>query len=143
MAYRTTDAAVKGIIEVDSSISTTPFIEVANELVTEICVDDLSEDEEAYTATRLELIERWLAAHFYAIRDLRVASEGAGGVSQSFQYQVGLNLNVTIYGQQVLMLDTKGGFAALNQQAKDGDRKSVGITWLGKEDTTDTEDEVE
>lgn len=77
MAIRTTDAAVRAIIETQASIDTAPFIEVASALVDEI------EPDSSYNATRLELIERWLAAHFYAIRDNRVASEGAGSVTRS------------------------------------------------------------
>jgi len=50
MAVRTTAEAVGGIIEVDATISLTPFIEVANALVTEHCSTD------DYDATRLELI---------------------------------------------------------------------------------------
>ena len=133
MAYRTTEAAVEKIVEVDSTIDVEPFIEVANELVTEVCADS------TYTAARLELIERWLSAHFYSIRDMKVATEAAGSVSQTFQYAVGLNLNVTVYGQQVLILDTDGSFAALQAQAKSGTMRTVGITWLGKTTTDDEE----
>jgi len=133
MAYRTTEEAVAKIVEVDSTIDVEPFIEVANELVTEVCADS------SYTAARLELIERWLAAHFYSVRDMKIATEAAGSVSQTHQYAVGLNLNVTVYGQQVLILDTDGSFAALQAQAKSGTMRTVGITWLGKTTTDDEE----
>ena len=86
---RTTKAYIATIIELDDSIvpndaAMEPFITVANELVTEVCTGDAGPTT-AYTASRLELIERWLAAHFYAIRDPRVSSEGAGGVSASYE----------------------------------------------------------
>ncbi len=132
---RTTEAAVQGIIEHDSSISLTPFIEIANDLVTSECLDS------GYSAARLELIERWLAAHFYAIRDNRVASEGAGSVTTSYQFRVGLNLNVTIYGQQVLLMDTDGNFAALQAQAEGKGPTRASIVWLGK--TTEEQEESE
>ena len=48
---RTTSALVGGIIELDSNITITPFIDVANELVTEFCSSD------DYTSTRLELVQ--------------------------------------------------------------------------------------
>lgn len=131
---RTTSSAVQGIIETESSISLTPFIEVANELVTELCTAS------GYTDTRLELIERWLAAHFYAIRDLRRANEKAGSVGESFQYKLGLNLAVTMYGQQVMLLDTAGNLAALNKQAESGGIRRVGVTWLGTEEDDEEDD---
>jgi hypothetical protein len=125
---RTTTDVVAQIIEVDSAIDVEPFIEIANELVTEACGDA------GYSDTRLELIERWLAAHFYAIRDNRVATEGAGTVNTTYQFRVGLNLNVTIYGQQALVLDTKGLLAALSKQAETGESKRPGLMWLGSDD---------
>jgi hypothetical protein len=70
---------------------------------------------------------------------MKIATEAAGSVSQTFQYAVGLNLNVTVYGQQVLILDTDGSFAALQAQAKSGTMRTVGITWLGKTTTDDEE----
>jgi hypothetical protein len=120
---------VAGIIEVDASIPLTPFIEVANQLVTDVC------GEFDYTSEKLELIERWLSAHFYAIRDPRIAREQAGPVSAQYQYKVDLNLAQTTYGQQAMLLDTEGGLAALNAQVTQGLRKfTVGASWLGTED---------
>jgi len=121
---RTTAAEVESIIEVDATISLTPFITIANELVTEYCAD------EDYTEARLALIETWLAAHFYAVRDLRVASESAG-VSVSYYGSVGQNLSGTMYGQQAMVLDTAGGLASLNKQVGTGKKSSVSCTWLG------------
>lgn len=120
---RTTSANVGEIIEVDETISLTPFITVANELVTELCIDS------GYTETRLELIERWLAAHFYAIRDPRATSESVGGVGVSYQMSNGLNLNSTSYGQQVQLLDTAGSLSALNGSL--GKRKTISIQYVG------------
>lgn len=134
---RTTSTAVGKIIEVDSNTWTdlTPFIDTANELVTEVCAGVLDENGEPYyTDTRLELIERWLAAHFYAIADPRAGQEKAGPVSIEYQYKVDLNLNVTTYGQQAMILDSKGGLARLNQQVADGRlRSGPSVTWLGTE----------
>lgn len=126
---RTTGALVSGIIEVDANISLDPFIEIANDLVTECCGDVV-----AYTAARLERIERWLAAHFYAVRDMRVESEKAGPVSEKKQSAVDLGFDTSHYGQTAMRLDTNGGLAALNQRAKKGVTDHVGITWLGTED---------
>ena len=127
---RTTDASVGGIIEVDSSISLTPFISIANELVTECC----GSVTPAYSTTRLELIERWLAAHFYTNRDGRAFREKAGSVSKEKQSKVDLGFDTSHYGQTAMRLDTLGGLASLNEQSKKGGNQPVSATWLGSED---------
>lgn len=122
---RTTDVAVEGIIETEVDIPLTPFIEVANALVTEKCL------ESSYSDERLELIERWLSAHFYAVRDLRRRSEGVDGVNESFAVgQLGKILESTMYGQMAMLLDTAGNLAALSKATEEG-KPTVGIFWLG------------
>jgi len=130
---RTTVDNVEAIIEIDSGISLTPFIEVANALVTEVCasVTDSSGDL-VYDATRLELIERWLTAHFYHIRDPRAESEKAGSVSTKYQSKVDLGFDVTHYGQMAMRIDTNSGLARLNESSKKGKSKTVSLSWLGK-----------
>lgn len=125
---RTTSTAVGLIIEVDSDISLDPFIEVANALVTENCSTD------DYDATRLELIERWLAAHCYTIRDMRAMAEGAKGISEKKQSKVDLGFDTSHYGQMAMRLDTVGGLAALNEKSKTGKHGLISASWLGTED---------
>ena len=127
MAVKTTITAVGLIIEIDSAIDLTSFIETANALVTECC----SEDD--YDDTRLELIERWVSAHLYTIRDARAESEKAGSVSEKKQSKVDLGFDTSHYGQTAMRLDTAGGLAALNTQMKKQGKRPVGITWLGTE----------
>jgi len=137
---RTTSALVGGIIEWDSDdskstyIDMAPFIAVANALVTECCSAD------DYTTTRLELIERWLSAHCYTIRDMRAESEKAGSVSEKFQSKVDLGFDTSHYGQMAMRLDTEGGLAALNERIKKGKKVTVSVSWLGTEDPTDTDE---
>jgi hypothetical protein len=132
---RTTDADVELVAEVDSTISLTPFITIANELVTELCTDS------GYNDTRLALIETWLAAHFYLIRDQAVASEKAGSVAVSYQYKIGLFLSQTKQGQTAMMLDTAGNLAALSKRMEDGEPAAIQFTWMGTDyDTEDVED---
>lgn len=133
---RTTDELVGGIIEVDSDIPLTPFILIANELVTECCTD-LETD---YADARLVLIETWLAAHFYTVRDMRAEAEKAGPVSEKFQSKVDLGFDSSHYGQTAMRLDNQGGLSALNEKIKKGISHDVGVTWLGTEDPTDVED---
>ena len=129
---RTTAVAVGKIIEVDAAISLDSFIEIANSLVTELC----SEDD--YDAARLEMIERYLSAHFYTNRDPRVTGESAG-VSASYQMATSLGFDSSMYGQTAMRLDTQGGLARLNEEIKLGKRKTVSVNWLGTERTTDEE----
>lgn len=124
---RTTADLVKGLIEVDSNIDLTPFIATANALVTEACVP------KGYDDTRLELIERFLAAHFYTLRDPRPTSETAGPVSASYQSRVGLYLSTSHYGQHAKLLDTKGGLATIEAAASKPTR-TVSATWVGKKE---------
>lgn len=128
---RTTEAAVQAIVETEDDISLTPFIEVANMLVTKKCLDS------DYDDAQLELIERWLSAHFYAVRDLRRSSEKAGSVGESFQYKVDLNLAVTVYGQQAMVIDTDGNLAKLNKETGNGGPMRASVTWVGTAPETD------
>jgi len=132
MAVRTTSEAIQKIMEVDTTVITDfdPFITTANELVTECCGDVSNYDD-----TRLELIERWLAAHFIAISDVRASMEKAGSVSASYDRRIGLGLDQTTYGQQAKLLDTNGGLASLDQKMKRGiGGLTPGITWVGLTD---------
>jgi len=130
---RTTDADVESVVEVDASLSLTPFISIANELVTELCTDS------GYTDARLVLVETWLAAHFYLIRDQAVAMEQAGSVQIQYQYKIGLNLAQTKHGQTAMILDTAGNLAALSKRVEDGEPAGISMTWMGED--YDTEDD--
>ena len=131
---RTTRANVEGIIEVDAGIVANdadmePFITIANELVTEVCTGEAGPST-AYSTARLELIERWLAAHFYTNRDPRTTSERAGSVGANFQSKVDLGFDTSHYGQTAIRLDTNGGLSQLNDRIKKGSSK-VGGFWAG------------
>ena len=91
-------------------------------------------DFDDYDVTRLELIERWLSAHVYTIRDMRASEERAGTVSERKQSMVGLGFDTSHYGQMAMRLDTKGGLAALNARIKKGTGQTVQISWLGDND---------
>lgn len=135
---RTTKTDVEGIVELDASVvpddaALLPFITIANELVTECCVT--GGPDTPYTDDRLELIERWLTAHFYTVRDPRTTNEKAGSVGATFQSKVDLGFDTSHYGQTAMRLDTNGGLAKLNSDMKKG-KPRVGVAWLG----TDYED---
>jgi hypothetical protein len=135
---RTTKADIEGIIELDLEVipddaAMLPYITIANELVTERCTGDAGPTTE-YTDSRLELIERWLAAHFYTMRDPRVTNEHAGPVSSSFQSHIGLGFDTSHYGQTAMRLDTNGGLSALNESIKKG-KPRISAAWMGTEAT--------
>lgn len=137
MSVRTTNAKVQKIIEVDTGIISSdedmePFIETASALVDSVCAVAKKADGSAYYAdSMLELIERWLAAHFYAVRDKRATAEKAGSVSVNYENKVDLYLANTSYGQQAMMLDTNGGLAALNRLPQQASRITAGIMYVG------------
>jgi hypothetical protein len=134
LAIRTSASAVEAIIEVDSSIPLDPFMETANLLVNRICVPAKNEDGTPYFTddAELEVIERWLSAHFYAVRDPRIQFEAVKSLMTRFESKVELNLNNTRYGQQALVLDTSGELAAYNRTLDKGPiKRRVGAHWLG------------
>ena len=135
MANRITEEEVGELVEVDENISATPFINAANQLVTELCTGSGYNDE------RLATIEAWLAAHFYLMREQVVASEKTGAAVSNYQYQIGLMLNQTKHGQMAMLLDTAGNLARHSKQMEEGQSPSVSIFWPGQDyDTEDDED---
>ncbi len=121
---RTTPELVRGVIDVDDAIDLSPFIFSANELVTEFCAVDVT-----YSPSRLELIERWLSAHFYATLDQQAESEGVGAVKSKYQGITAMELDGTRWGQQAMLLDTKRYLAHHSKLVAEGRIKiKVGIS---------------
>ena len=130
---RTTQTLVEGIIDNFEEFEMAPFIESANVLVTRVCsLKETTGGSLYYTDEDLELIERWLSAHFFAIRFPRSVSEQAGPVMERTQSKVDIGFDVTHYGQMALRLDTAGGLAALNEDAKKG-KGRIELYWAGTE----------
>jgi len=130
----TTASAVQTLLgeAYDFNYVVTSFITTANLIVTKHCTDD------DLTATELEAIERYFAAHLYCISHRRATQEKAGDVSENKQHVEGLGLDATEFGQQVKLLDWSGALAALDNSMKKGLRRSVSMSWAGKEnDNTD------
>ena len=111
---RVTATEVKQIIDTDLvDTIVDAFILGANYTVTEV----LGSDTDLADGHKKE-IERWLSAHLIAAtREQQIQKAGAGGANVTYQGQTGMGLNATIYGQQVLALDTTGKMsAALSKQ---------------------------
>ena len=85
-----------------------PFIETANILVSEVCLSS------GYSSAVLEIIERWLAAHFAVINLGQIRKETIGRSTEELATKIELNLAQTKYGQQALVLDYKGNLAKIN-----------------------------
>jgi hypothetical protein len=103
MALRTNDTEVKQIITTTSN--TTPFIEAASVLV------DVHLTGKGLSDATLKQIEKWWAAHLFAVSDPRVEKTKTGKAEDTFQGKTGMGLNATLYGQQVLLFDTTGTLA--------------------------------
>lgn len=127
---RTTPELVGTIITVSARDDVTACIATANVIVTKVCGGS------DYDSTQFELIERWLAAHFYAVWRPRTSMEQAGPVRQEFeQIKVDLGLDVTKYGQTAMRIDTDGSLAAMNNTQKKVLSYPGGIRsiWVGTE----------
>ena len=85
------------------------------------------------SSTELELIERWLAAHMYAMADPMYTSRTTGKASGAFQGQTQMGLDYSPYGQMAKRLDWSGCLEALDK------RKFVGAAWLGRNRVSQTD----
>lgn len=124
MPIRTTEELVAGLIEVDSGISLQPFMLAASLLVDHIPPSKLP----IIPVDTYEVIERWLTAHFYCMRQPRREIERAGDVMARYETKIDYFLKLSKYGQMALMLDTTGTLLGINS----GKRKP-GVTWLGED----------
>lgn len=131
MANVTADDVKELVDSIPSTVTNLdPFLEAAYLL----CTEELA--GEGLSDARLLQIELWLSAHFAAITYTRAANEKADVVGQSYMHKLGLNFNVTMYGQQALLLDTSGTLAALQDQAGKG-KKRVRVRWLANANVWD------
>lgn len=130
MAVRTSPALVKEIIEFDTDLSMQPFIIAASNMVDQLAAE--ADTEYTLAAATLELIERWLAAHFYAMRDQQYSSKSTGGAGGSFQGQTSMVLTATQYGQMAMLLDTTNWLSKRSREVLEG-RKRMIFTWVGNE----------
>lgn len=78
------------------------------------------------TSDELELMERWLAAHFYCVSDQTYASKSTDGASASFHGKTDMNFESTRYGQSALNVDYSGALTNISK------RQFARAVWLGK-----------
>lgn len=133
---RTTSLLVQALLRGDWDGRTPlgPYIDAATSIVDGVEGCAVTRDK-TLTAIQLELIERWLAAHAYAMLDQTYASKSTGGASASFHGQTGLSLDGTKYGQMAQSLDPSGCLTAI----AGANRKTARMTWLGKPPSQQTD----
>lgn len=125
---RTTEPQVRDLIDNSTTISLVPFIETASGLVTWLITKDT---DGVLTTELLELIERWLAAHFYETRDPQYSSKNTGRSGASFQGQTAMILMSSKWGQTACLLDVTGVLAQKSKDAETGTKRKARLTWLG------------
>lgn len=135
---RTTATLVKKIITVDPGDDLSEPISIANNLTTAVPAAVLKPDGTPYLdATTLEMVERYLAAHFYSVLKPRSQSEGVGTVQQTIESSVKVGLRVTRHGQQAILLDITGALAALDNTQETiktflpGSKLKPTVLWAG------------
>lgn len=105
MPIRTTPEKVKEILDTDL----TDDVVEAFILGASHTIDRVFSGNTTLSAEHLAEIERWLTAHLIAAtREQQIAKAGVGGASVTYQGVTGKGLESTMYGQQVLALDTTG-----------------------------------
>lgn len=125
MALRSTQERVREVIGTSTKIDVTPFLNIANRLVTYVVSLDSDGD---LTSELQEDVETYLAAHFYAIRDLQYSKKETGDANATFQGKTDMGLDSTLWGQMAKMIDVTGELARLGSRQK---IKGT-VTWLGK-----------
>lgn len=128
MAARTTISAVQGILGVNYN-GKTPlgrFIETATMMVDHVKTMAATK-EITLTDSELEIIERWLSAHYYCVNDPLYTSRSTGGSSGSFQRGTsGDGMAGTEYGRNAIDLDYSNSLRNLNKQQR------ARAYWVGK-----------
>lgn len=125
---RTTEILVKGVLLADYdtglSPSLVPFIDIASSIVDDVAACALDKGVTLSTA-KLELMERWLAAHFYVMTDQTYKSKKTGDAAATFQGETKMYLTSSKYGQSAIVMDPTGCLAA------QGNMRVATMAWLG------------
>ena len=132
MAIRTSSGAVKSVLMDDYGArrdgtlpDLTPYIETASSVTDDVVVYAAAKGI-TLNVIKLELIERWLGAHFYVMSDQPYLEKETMQARAKYQGTTGMMLKASKYGQTALLLDTSGTLATMEE------RKVAGAFWLGK-----------
>lgn len=124
MAVRTTEAAVRKLIDTDPNFDVGPFIDAATALTDYVVTQDTAS---VLTTALLLQIETYLAAHFYEHLDPQYTEKVTGDAEGKFQGEWGKNFESSKWGQTAMTLDVTGTLAALSKG-----RIAASVIWLGK-----------
>lgn len=122
--YRTTTEAVMAVLapgkeyDLQTNPSLVPFMDAAQALCNQVARLAVHRRAGGYQSSELEVIERYLSAHFYLTSDKAYANKGDGGASASFMQQTGKRLDQTPHGQTALNLDYLGILNGINSNAR-------------------------
>ena len=126
---RTVANAVENILgdhyNSDGNPSLGPFIEAATDVVTRVSTCATTRGV-TLSSTTLELVERWLAAHFYLLSDPVAQEKVTGDAEVVFQGETGKGLEATHYGKNAMVIDHSGCLASMSQG------RVASVMWLGK-----------
>lgn len=135
----TTSELVQGILlsdygETESGElpSLTPFIDTAAVFMARVSTC-ASLKGTPLTVTEKEILERWLAAHFYAMSDQTYESRRTADSAGKFHGKTGMGLEASKYGQQAMSIDPSGCVASISK------RREARLVWLGKNPTDQTD----
>ena len=109
---RTTEEEVKEILDPKLNVddlNITTFITTANNLINQKLEGNLED-------VILHEIEKWLSAHFVTISVRQPQRYSLGDEDISYDNELGLGLDNTMYGQQAKLLDTTGALSSLGQK---------------------------
>lgn len=126
---RTGEDDVREIINNGADIGVQVCIETASALVDLVESNDSSNTLNAKT---LRLIETWLAAHFYGIRDPQYQEKRTEKAEAVYQGRTDLGFDSNYWGQTAMRLDVTGYLSRINDEAKKGGKRQPVISWLGK-----------
>jgi hypothetical protein len=108
---RTNATDVKVLIETSlSDADVDNFIADANALLTSSGI----EDAECHDSASLTVLEKYLAAHFVALRERQLKSEKMGDATDQYGGNFDMGLDFTQYGQQAIMFDCSGILQSLD-----------------------------
>jgi len=111
---RTNDTDVKKIISLNTITDTSSFIATANLLVTNTLGNSGLGDD------LLTEIEKYLTAHLLAMHpdERQLTEQKLGDATDKMTGEFGKGLEMTQFGQTVLLLDSTGSFAKLSSGKK-------------------------
>lgn len=134
MAAYTKPSLVRAVLaDVVDEIAIEPHIDSAHAIV--LYMESKCSGFKAMSLSQRELVERWLAAHFYASTDPQYSQKSTGGASGVFQGQVAMYFEGTWYGQRAMEVDGSGCLSKRQQELKTGTKQSASISWAGKRPT--------